>query len=106
VPAGPDDERPASAPRATLIAGLAADVAFLDASGVAAGELIAAVDEALVGRPALSVLTVYSDDPTCRRAIDDLCRCHEVMLVATIPHGGGGTTFTLRRSQGGADDFP
>jgi hypothetical protein len=113
VPAAPDNDRPRpggrphpSAGRATLIADLADDVAFLDAPGVAVGDLIDAIDEALATRPALSVLTVYSDDPTCRPAIDDLCRRHEVALVATIAHEGRGTTFTLRRGEHDPDTPP
>ena len=74
-------------------------MAFLDAPGVAAGDLIDAIDEALATRPALSVLTVYNDDPTCRPAIHDLCRRHQVALVSTISHDSRGTTFTLRRGQ-------
>lgn len=103
MPAAPDDDRPhPSSGTATLVAGLADDVAFLDAPGVAVGDLIEAVDEALTARPALSVLTVYSDDPACGAAIDDLCGRHDVAVVATIPHEAG-TTFTLRRGQPGAD---
>jgi hypothetical protein len=102
VPAAPDGDRPhPSTGRATLIAGLTDDVAFLDASGVAASEVITAIDEALATRRTLSVLTVYNDDPSCGPAIDDLCRRHEVALVATIPHEDRGVTFTLRRGQSG-----
>jgi hypothetical protein len=97
VPADPDERRlRSSAGRATLIDGRADDVAFLDAAGVGLTELIDAVDETLATRPTLSVLTVYSDDPACRPALDELCRRHEVAVVATIPHDGRGTTFTLR----------
>jgi len=104
LPADPDDDRrhlPAS--RATLIAGVADGVAFLDAPGVAVSELIDAIDHALATTPAGSVLTVYSDEPTCRPAIDHFCRRHDLALLATISHDGPGTTFTLRRGQDGPD---
>ena len=104
MPPDPDDDRrhlPVS--RATLIAGLADGVAFLDAPGVAVSELIDAIDHALASRPAGSVLTVYSDDPTCRPAIDQLCRRHDLALLATISHDGRGTTFTLRHGRDGPD---
>jgi TusA-related sulfurtransferase len=96
--------RSATASRATLVADSGDAVAFLDAPGLGAQELLDAVDCVLATMSVGAILTVFTDDPTALHVVEDWVSGRAVDLLAIIPHGDGtGTTLTFRRAAPGSE---
>jgi TusA-related sulfurtransferase len=72
-------------------------VGFLDAPGAEPADLLPAITGALAELPPGAILTVYAD-PAGAPAISELCEEQEVDLIAVIPDGDRGATFTLSKS--------
>ena len=103
----PSEESPirsATAARATLVGDSGDAVAFLDAPGLGAQELLDAVDRVLATMTDGAILTVFTDDPTALDMVEDWVSGRAVELLAVIPHGDRpGTTLTFRRAAPGSD---
>ena len=106
VPPRPSGETPVEAAdtsRPTLVGERGDAVAFLDAPGLGATDLLETVDRVLEGMSAGAILTVFTDDPTAPHVAADWSADRGVELLAVIPHGDRtGTTLTLRRSEPGS----
>jgi TusA-related sulfurtransferase len=74
--------------------------AFLDAPGLAAADLVAAVAGALGALDDQVVLTVHTDQPDAPDLVAAWCESADVELLATIDHGADATTLALRRARG------
>jgi TusA-related sulfurtransferase len=101
--ASPSCPDPASA-RATLVGDSGDAVAFLDAPGLGAQELLDAIEAVLATMSDGAILTVFTDDPTALHVVEDWVSGRAVDLLAIIPHGDGtGTTLTFRRAAPGSE---
>jgi hypothetical protein len=90
----------AATSRPTLVADSRDAVAFLDAPGLGAHELLAAVDSVLASMSDGAILTVFTDDPTAPRVAADWFAGRRDELLAVIPHSDrDGTSLTLRRAE-------
>ena len=75
-------------------------IAFLDAPGLHAQELLDTVAGVLASMSDGSILTVFTDDPTAPHAAPAWCTSRHVELLAVIPLGDRtGTTLTFRRAE-------
>ena len=110
VPPRPSGEPPvdaAATERPTLVRARGDAVAFLDAPGLGAPELLDAVDEVLASMSCGAILTVFTDDPTARCVAADWAAERRVELLAVIPHSDrDGTTLTFRRAEPSQDRDP
>ena len=78
-------------------------VAFLDAPGLDAQELLDTVAGVLASMSDGAILTVFTDDPTAPHTAPAWCTSRHVELLAVIPHSDRiGTTLTFRRAEPGA----
>jgi len=104
-PAQSSVEPPAGATtpaRPTLVGDSGDVVAFLDAPGLHAPELLEAVDRILARMSDGAILTVFTDDPTAPQ-IAGWSAGHRVELLAVIPHSDrDGSTLTFRRAEPGS----
>jgi len=88
----------ATASRPTLVGDSGEAVAFLDAPGLGAQELLDAVDGVLAKMSDGAILTVFTDDPAAPHMAADWSAGRDVELLAVIPHGDRtGTTLTFQR---------
>jgi TusA-related sulfurtransferase len=93
----------ATASPPTLVGDRGDAVAFLDAPGLSAQELLDAVDGVLTSMCDGAVLTVFTDDPTAPHSAAHWSAGRDVELLAVIPHGDRtGTTLTFRRAEPGS----
>ena len=75
-------------------------VAFLDAPGLGAQELLDAVHQVLASMSDGAILTVFTDDPAAQHLATDWYTDDRIELVAVIPHSDrDGTTLTFRRAE-------
>ena len=106
VPPRPSGEPPvdaAATERPTLVRARGDAVAFLDAPGLGAPELLDAVDEVLASMSCGAILTVFTDDPTAPHTAPARCTSRPVELLAVLPHADRiGTTLTFRRAEPGS----
>jgi TusA-related sulfurtransferase len=94
---------PTTASRATLVGHSGDAVAFLDAPGIGAHELLDAVDDVLATMSDGAILTVFSDDPSASQMAAEWSADRRVELIAVIPHvDRPGTTLTFRRAEPGS----
>jgi TusA-related sulfurtransferase len=90
----------AATTRSTLIGDSGNAVAFLDAPGLGAQELLGAVDSVLESMCDGAILTVFTDDPTAPQMAADWSAGRRVELLAVIPHSDpDGTSLTFRRAE-------
>ena len=89
--------------RPTLAGASGDPVAFLDAPGLDAPELLDAVDGVLASMSDGAILTVFTDDPAAPDTAADWAAGRAAELLAVIPHGDRtGTTLTFRRTAPGS----
>jgi len=90
----------AATSRPTLVGDNGDAVAFLDAPGLGAQEVLDAVDSVLASMSDGAILTVFTDDPTAPQVAADWCAGRRVELLAVIPHSDrDGTSLTFRRAE-------
>ncbi|MGI9622354.1 MAG: sulfurtransferase TusA family protein [Acidimicrobiales bacterium] len=70
-------------------------VAFLDAPGLTAAEVVSQVASALVTMSPGAVLTVHSDDPATLQALPPWCEAAGHDVVSIIRHDEQSSTFVL-----------
>jgi hypothetical protein len=98
-PSGQPPAGTEGSPSPRLVGDSADAVAFLDAPGLGAEELLDAVDGVLRGMSDGAILTVFTDDPTAPRLAAHWSAIGRVDVVAVIPHRERtGTTLTFRRA--------
>ena len=90
----------ATASPPTLVGDRGDAVAFLDAPGLDAQELLDTVAGVLASMSDGAILTVFTDDPTAPQVAADWCAGRRVELLAVIPHSDrDGTSLTFRRAE-------
>jgi TusA-related sulfurtransferase len=90
----------AATSRPTLVGDCGDAVAFLDAPGLSAQELLAAVVRVLASMSDGAILTVFTDDPTAPHMAADWSAGRRVEVLAVIPHSDrDGTSLTFRRAE-------
>jgi TusA-related sulfurtransferase len=90
----------AATSRPTLVGDGGDAVAFLDAPGLGAQELLAAVVRVLASMSDGAILTVFTDDPTAPHMAADWSAGRRIELLAVIPHSDrDGTSLTFRRAE-------
>ena len=90
----------AATSRPTLVGDCGDAIAFLDAPGVGAQELLAAIVRVLTSMCDGAILTVFTDDPTAPQIAADWSAGRRVELLAVIPHRDrDGTSLTFRRAE-------
>jgi len=93
----------ATASPPTLVGDSGDAIAFLDAPGLSAQELLDTVAGVLASMTDGSILTVFTDDPTAPHNGPAWCTSRPVELLAVIPHSDRtGTTLTFRRAEPGS----
>jgi TusA-related sulfurtransferase len=86
--------------RPTLVGGSGDSVAFLDAPGLGARELLGAVESVLASMADGAILTVFTDDPTAPQLAAEWSNDRRIEIVAVIPHTDlDGTSLTFRRAE-------
>jgi TusA-related sulfurtransferase len=87
----------------TLVGDRSDAVAFLDAPGLNAQDLLDTVAGVLAGMSDGAILTVFTDDPTASDTAPAWCMDRRVELLAVIPHTDRtGTTLTFRHAEPGS----
>jgi len=93
----------ATASPPTLVGDRGDAVAFLDAPGLDAQELLDTVAGVLASMSDGAILTVFTDDPTAPHTAPAWCTSRHVELLAVIPLGDRtGTTLTFRQAEPGS----
>jgi TusA-related sulfurtransferase len=93
----------ATASPPTLVGDRGDAVAFLDAPGLDAQELLDTVAGVLASMSDGAILTVFTDDPTAPHTAPAWCTSRHIELLAVIPLGHRtGTTLTFRQAEPGS----